>query len=252
MCHLAKHLGRAGNIGRGEQALAHLAKVNGWSRKKTAAYEREVRDKWGERSQHEYTLNVDYLYRYLLRSKVHLDWLDKSRNWFGNRLESVVWANEVLKSDALVLDTETTGLLKDHPEAEVIELAVVDMKGKVLYNQLFRPRFPIPQRTIKIHGIRNRDVKSAPGIATEMRQIRKLLTGRTVVTYNAKFDRDVIDNTCYLHELRPIDCRWECAMQAYWTLVGQPYLPLPGGKHRALADARAALKLIRQMAKADM
>ena len=55
-----------------------------------------------------------------------------------------------LAANALILDTETTGLGDD---AEVVELAVIDCAGAVLLDTLVRPSGPVPAEAAAIHGI---------------------------------------------------------------------------------------------------
>ena len=50
-------------------------------------------------------------------------------------------AHAWLAANALILDTETTGLGDD---AEVVELAVIDCAGVVLLDTLVRPSGPVP------------------------------------------------------------------------------------------------------------
>lgn len=63
-CHQVKHIGLAGVQGYGEQAEAHLAKINGWNREQTDAYLKTVWDTWHERSCHNWSLDLDWLNRY--------------------------------------------------------------------------------------------------------------------------------------------------------------------------------------------
>ena len=49
-CHESKHIGRAGVVGRGEEARAHLREVNGWTKDQTDAYVDAAFDKWAKRS----------------------------------------------------------------------------------------------------------------------------------------------------------------------------------------------------------
>ena len=248
-CHLSKHLGYANIIGRMDEALAHLATVNGWTAREVTAYSDEAFAVCQQRSGLTYLLNLDYLTRYIPTSKIHLDWLDNPRSWVSSRLDAIVWATRLLDSDALILDTETTGLLKKS-NVETVELAVINMRGKVVYQSLFRPRYMIPRRVIEIHGIRNEDVKDAPTFAQQAEQIGRTLHGKTLVTFNARFDRQIVARTCKLHKLEIPSSRWECAMLAYRTFSGSgSLLRLPSGSHRALADCRATLKLIRRMAR---
>src|SRR5437899_2821887 len=49
-CHEVKHLGLTAKRGRGAQALAHLARVNGWSASDAEAYAEVVFEQWATRS----------------------------------------------------------------------------------------------------------------------------------------------------------------------------------------------------------
>jgi len=61
--------------------------------------------------------------------------------------------------NALILDTETTGL-DEH--AEIVEIAVIDCTGAVLLDTLVRPAGPIPAEAVEIHGITNEMVVQIP------------------------------------------------------------------------------------------
>lgn len=249
-CHLAKHLGYANRVGRIDEAMAQLKHVNAWNVRQAKDYIDRAFAKWERRSSNQYSLDVRYLERFITPRKIHLDWLENPRVWVGSRLEAIMWAQHLLDSDAVIVDTETTGLLAKS-NVEVIELAAISMKGKVVYQSLFKPRHKIPQRVIKIHGITNEDVKSSPLFAQQAQDIVTALHGRTIVTFNARFDREVIGRTFKQEKLDGVSGRWECAMHAYRTFSGSgPYLPLPGKSHRALADCKATLRLIKRMAKA--
>jgi hypothetical protein len=251
-CHLTKHMGYANSAGRTDEALAHLAQVNGWTIRQAKAHSDCAFAIWETRAGIRYTLDFGYLERCIPPTKIHTQWLDNPRTWVGNRLDAIVWANRLLESDAIVVDTETTGLL-EKSNVEVIELVAVNMKGKLIYQSLFKPRCKIPKPVIKIHGITNEEVKSSPSFAQEAEKIIAALHGRTIVTFNAKFDRDVIARTFKQNGLESISARWECAMQAFRTFSGSGhYLPLPASSHRALADCRATLRLIRKMARAHL
>ena len=248
-CHLAKHLGYAETIGRLDEALNHLAAVNGWTLPQAKEHSDLAFYIWRKRVNTTYALDVNFLTQYIPVTKIHMNWLDNPRSWVASRLDAIMWAKELLKSDAVVLDTETTGLL-EKTNVEVIELAAVDMRGKVVYERMFRTRYRIPKRVIQIHGITNEETKSCPAFPEEAEKVRAALNGRIIVTYNARFDREVIRRTFRLHKLETISAKWECAMHAYRTFSGSgPYLRLPNGSHRALSDCQATLKLIRKIAR---
>jgi DNA polymerase-3 subunit epsilon len=245
-CHLAKHIGRAQQIGKYEEALDHLARVNDLSKDEAIDLANEAMARWRERSQYEYQLDLSHLETIIPKTRIHLDWIGSHRSWFGSRLHSTFWAKEILDSDALIIDTETTGLPDRIPNVEIIELSMINTRGEVVFDSLFRPSIPIPNA--EIHNITDKMVRNSPTIAEKWEEICDLMRGRTIVTYNAKFDREVFHTTCDLYGLTlPDDWQWHCAMQAWWTYNEFPYTSLPGSQHRALGDARAALGLIQEM-----
>lgn len=249
-CHLATHMGHANATGQTDEAMATLAAVNGWTAKQARDHCDRAFEIWESRANIHYTLDVSYLARFnIADTKIHMNWLDNPRTWIGSRLDAIMWARRLLDSDAIILDTETTGLL-EKSNVEVIELAAINMKGKLIYQGMFKPRYKIPGKVIKIHGITNEAVTSCPTFAQEAEAIINTLHGRTIVTYNAKFDREVIGRTFMLHKLEGISARWECAMWAKRAFSRSGKLSKLGGTHRALADCRATLRLIRKMAKA--
>ncbi len=247
-CHAAVHLGRAMQLGNEGPAITHLSLVNGWNERQTEAHIEQAFRRWRERSAHHYTLDLTWLYTVVPKNMVHLNWLDEPRNFVNDSFTAIEWARQRLASDALIVDTETTGLLQ-HPKAEVIEMAILDMKGRLLYESLFRPKFPIPQRTIEIHAISAKDVHRAPTFDVEHERIAAILKGRTVIAYKAQFDQGMLRRTSHFYRLPPPDCRWECAMWNYkYFLASSQFQKLPFSRHRARADAKAILRLMKVMA----
>lgn len=69
----------------------------------------------------------------------------------NTRQEVITWARRVVaEGEALILDTETTGL---EAHDEVIQLAIVDMRGNVVLQSLVRPTVPVGTEARAIHGI---------------------------------------------------------------------------------------------------
>lgn len=60
-CHRVKHLGFAFVKGRGQEAIAHLMKVNGWSPEDTQHYVEAVFEEHARRSKHRWTLDLEWL-----------------------------------------------------------------------------------------------------------------------------------------------------------------------------------------------
>ncbi|HZI17911.1 MAG TPA: HNH endonuclease [Pyrinomonadaceae bacterium] len=62
-CHETKHIGLAGLRGRRAPAVAHLARVNGWSIADAELYLEACFEQWHRRSCHEWQLDLSYLER---------------------------------------------------------------------------------------------------------------------------------------------------------------------------------------------
>lgn len=104
---------------------------------------------------------------------------------------------------ALILDTETTGLLSNHvlpidKQPEVIELFAVlhDLKAdkvKAEYHSLFKPKKAITDEITKITGLTNEDLKDAPAFAAKAAEIKKLIEGApTIIAHNASYDTEML------------------------------------------------------------
>lgn len=117
----------------------------------------------------------------------------------------------------LVLDTETTGL-DNH--AEIVEIAILDPDGHTIFESLIHPAHPIPHSATLIHGITNEDVAHAPTWRQVYPQLKKILSSKLILIYNAKFDTRLIEQTCHFAHLPPLHFHHQCVMEAYRELKG--------------------------------
>ena len=180
-------------------------------------------------------------------------------------------AHAWLAANALILDTETTGLGDD---AEVVELAVIDCAGVVLLDTLVRPSGPVPAEAGAIHGITDAMLADAPTWSEIHARFCGLVEGRQVVIYSREFDTRVITQTARRYGLpapQGFDLvldpgRIHCAMQAYaefrgeWSAekgryrwqklsaAAQQQGVTVTNAHRALGDCLMTLGLVRAMA----
>ena len=168
----------------------------------------------------------------------------------------VSWARRLLQARPLFLDTETTG---DDARAEVVEVAVVVDDGVVLLETLVRPQSPVTALASAVHGIGEETLAGAPSLPVVWPHLSQLLGGRTVVTYNAAFDRQVLEQSAARYDLPPLNTDWVCLMETYASLTGRSrVISLSAASyengiirreaHRAVADARATLALLAAMA----
>ena len=117
-----------------------------------------------------------------------------------------------IESNAVIIDTETTGL---DERAEVVEIAAIDCRGDVLLDQLV---CPIPPAAAAIHGITRQHVLGKLGWGLVGIRFLEVINRRPVVIYNADYDRRILRQTAALFDLPdPLDAAAsvECAMLAY-------------------------------------
>lgn len=177
---------------------------------------------------------------------------------FQNLLKTVL-------SDAVILDTETTGLTN---KSEIVEISIIDTQGNVLLDTLVKPktRMRDDSKAASIHGITNAMLKDAPTWADIHDQVCEILKGRTVITYNAEFDCRLMAQTAEKHGLELPDFKAECAMliYGYWegtassrgdgfkwhklqNACNHLNVQIEGTAHRALSDCKSTLGVLQNM-----
>lgn len=126
-------------------------------------------------------------------------------------------ATEWLAVSPLFLDTETTGLDGDD---QVIELAILDAAGCVLFHAPIRPGVPIKPAAAVVNGINDADLASAAYWPSYHNQIAAILTGRLVIAHSAEFDARMLQQTAAAYGLPEIECTWECTKRLLARLNG--------------------------------
>ncbi|MCS0606014.1 3'-5' exonuclease [Streptomyces sp. LP11] len=159
-------------------------------------------------------------------------------------------AKELLEPGrAVVLDTETTDL-----HGHTVEIAVLDAAtGKKLMDTLVNPEAPISDGARWVHGITDEMVADKRPFEKVLARLRKVTKGRTVLAYNAEFDRSVVLRDIARTGKRPMHLEpwsnWYCLMEAYAAWVGSHRWLRLGGGHRAAGDCEAARRVLIEMSK---
>lgn len=157
-------------------------------------------------------------------------------------------AADVLARGALVLDVETTGIDED---AEIIEIAVVDLAGVVLFESLVKPIGQVTPEARAIHGIDDAMLADAPGWPVVYQLVAPLLAGQQLAAHNADFEQRLLIQSCRRHGLASIvSAGWVCTMElatplndGRWPNLSRALdlaaVPVQKGlpQHRALGDA---------------
>ncbi|WP_181706992.1 DUF294 nucleotidyltransferase-like domain-containing protein [Chthonobacter rhizosphaerae] len=167
--------------------------------------------------------------------------------------------------DAVVLDTETTGL--DPARARLLQIGAVTIAGGQLradetFETLVDPGEPIPAASTRVHGIDDRTVAGAPAAAAALERLESWIGGRLVIGHSVGFDLAILKREAQRFDrppplLRALDTR-------LLARIANPNLPDVSlevlaswlnleisGRHTALGDARATaaifLALVRKL-----
>ena len=148
---------------------------------------------------------------------------------------------------AIYFDTETTGL--DVERELIIEIAAYDPEEDRTFASFVNPGKPIPEESVKICGITDEMVASAPTFAEVGRQFLDFCQGDVIlVAHNgARFDQPLLENECKRHDLPLPACPFIDTL--HWARKFRPDLPrhslqylrevydIPANQaHRALDD----------------
>ena len=140
----------------------------------------------------------------------------------------------------VVIDTETTGMAADD---EVIELAVVDMDGTVLYDSTFCPVTVVNRYASAVNHLTNDCLCDSPKFADEWGKIKTLIGNRKILAHNAKFDKRIIKQT--LEEYNMDSTIVDSLFAAYYDSVSivKKYLDLPSYSLENIAHSLGIIRV---------
>lgn len=136
------------------------------------------------------------------------------------RQAAIALAREKIALKPVYLDTETTGL---DPQAEIVDICVLDHDGTVLVDTLVRPVAPIPADATRVHGLTNAMVAGAPTWREVWPLVAAALKSRLVGIYNMEYDRRLMRQSHRQHGLHWAEPEAEffCIMEAYAQFYGK-------------------------------
>jgi DNA polymerase III subunit epsilon len=192
------------------------------------------------------------------------EYTKQSKAPIGNIADVTQWASELIQRNPLILDTETTGFGK---QAEVIEMAIVDIAGQILMKTLIKCQDRIQPGASRVHGITDDMLKSSniPTFPQVLNWIKAHIgNDKELVIYNSEYDLMVLRNTAKRYDLTFPAYRTHCLMLQYSAYVGElgnygDYLHqkldkacsefgIERASHRALGDAQAARQVLLKLA----
>ncbi|GHO83718.1 3'-5' exonuclease [Dictyobacter formicarum] len=112
------------------------------------------------------------------------------------------WAQQIIRRRPLILASKTLNITGSD---EIIELAIVDIYGQMVFNSLIKPSQPITAMDGNQQGIATNMLAQAPTFPDIWPQIYPLLIQNELIIYNAAF---------YLRSLRQAAARYQLALPA--------------------------------------
>jgi DNA polymerase-3 subunit epsilon len=184
------------------------------------------------------------------------------------------WARELLASEFVIFDFETTGLTAYRDR--VVQIGIIDQNGQTRLDTLVNPGGRIPRGATRIHGITDAMVANAPTWKDVYSALFGALDGKIWLVYNLNFDRGFLLHECQRLDLtapQPLrveteeDFRHEshCVMRNYARYWGEPGWRggykwqslsdacrqqgiIPRSAHNAIADCLLTLELLKKIA----
>jgi DNA polymerase III epsilon subunit-like protein len=172
------------------------------------------------------------------------------------------WAQERLAdSSTVILDLESTGLLREDPETEIAQICILDVHGRPLLSMLLKPATPMSDTVMDIHKIRNEQVIKQPIFPQVAKMIAFVLREKHLVAWNADFDVSLLWHMFKKYKMDPPKTAgMSCAMDKYSEWAGEWSVKKDGFKwqrlpnflgidtHDAQNDCLNTLKAMQKMA----
>ena len=141
------------------------------------------------------------------------------------------------------LDLETTGT---NPATDrIVQLAILDEEGTVLFEQIVDPGIPIPAEATAVHGITDADVADEPHFIALAPDVQGLLTydDPIVAGYNSRrFDVPLVDAELRRAGMAGLDLATIREIDVYLAWLALEPRTLEGAVRRWLPHAAAGFK----------
>lgn len=178
---------------------------------------------------------------------------------------NVIELAKKVAQNCIILDTETTGL---DQSAEICEISIINSNGDVLFDTLVKPKNPIPDRAIEIHGITNEMVANAPSFLSVSKEIEQIIKASPLGIYNFQYDTRILrqcakfsgffmqipdSGFCVMNMLAEYRGEWNDYYQNWRWIKLTEAANITGYKstgkaHRALEDCKMTLHVLTWLA----
>lgn len=155
-------------------------------------------------------------------------------------------------------DLETTGL--DPERSKIVEFCVIELDDELneigRWSELVHPGMPIPEETVKVHGITDGMVMGKPTFRHFAPRLQALVQDATLVAHNHKFDLQILDRELRaagekgLAPNHPCIDTYQIESFVNSHSLGATYQRYTGkaldGAHRSAADTEATVEVLRR------
>ena len=193
-------------------------------------------------------------------------------NFEADRAAAIQWARQVLTTDFVILDMETTGLDYDD---EAVQIGLVSKSAEVLLDTLLCHEKPSNPKALATHRITWEMTRGAPNFREIAPALFDTIGGRDVLGYNVTFDLRILSQMIVRYSLTDIGAgafammppktahdvmglfaqfygEWSTYHQSYtWKKLtyAAAYLGIEtNGAHGAAADCLMTLRVVERMA----
>jgi len=136
---------------------------------------------------------------------------------------------------------------------EIIEIAVIDFQGTIMFNSLVSPEHHLDYHIRKLTGINDRMLNNQPCIDEIMEELAPLVAGKTLMSWGLDYDQRLIKKSCIDTGIN-LDCNLVCAQKIYMGLRGMPNqvslchaAGYESQDHRALSDCFMVLDICKKI-----
>lgn len=169
-------------------------------------------------------------------------------------------AQQMIDKNFVLFDTETTGV---GPEDEIVELGIIDCRGNVLYDGMFKPEQRMNPAASKVSGITDEMLADKPLFKDEFWKIMSMMNQSGVIAFNEAFDERMFYQTArkYGLDTEVLDGIFKvsyCAESLYDHYIGYDKTKLEIAcevegielvqTHRATDDCVMTLELLKRVA----
>jgi hypothetical protein len=169
------------------------------------------------------------------------------------RNHAILKAKEILDDHDkyIIVDTETSGL---GDRAEVLEICAMNLQEEVVLECFLMPTGTISPEAIAIHGL-TKEVLQQKGAITwdnSADKIKQALAGKIMLAYNSSFDQKMIMQTAALYGYDSPVKEAFCIMRLRQQFTGTKNTEKLGGDHTAQGDCRQTLRILQEIANAEI